>query len=122
MKWPVEGKLIRSESMEHWKDKVAIVTGASAGIGKAVAARLAEEGMRVVAVARRKERLQTICPGTVETEIFDAGGWGNVYTGGDNPLLEPVAVADAAVTLLSTPHSTHIADLIIRPLGERVMA
>ncbi|CAH1406879.1 unnamed protein product [Nezara viridula] len=44
--------------MEHWKDKVAVVTGASAGIGKAVAAKLAEEGMRVVAVARRKERLQ----------------------------------------------------------------
>ena len=31
------------------KDKVAIVTGASRGIGAAIAARLAQEGARVVA-------------------------------------------------------------------------
>lgn len=36
--------------------KVAIVTGASSGIGEAVARALAENGAKVVLAARRKER------------------------------------------------------------------
>lgn len=38
--------------------KVAIVTGASAGIGKACAVALAAAGMKVVACARRKAKLE----------------------------------------------------------------
>ena len=38
--------------------KVAIVTGASSGIGEAVAKTLAENGAKVVLAARRKERYQ----------------------------------------------------------------
>ncbi|QBI20972.1 SDR family NAD(P)-dependent oxidoreductase [Egibacter rhizosphaerae] len=37
--------------------KIAVVTGASSGLGEAVTLRLAEEGMTVYAVARRAERL-----------------------------------------------------------------
>jgi len=40
-----------------WKDKVAVVTGASSGIGEATAQHLASAGLQVTLVARRLERL-----------------------------------------------------------------
>ena len=39
---------------------MALVTGASAGIGWATCQQLALAGLRVVAVARRRERLETL--------------------------------------------------------------
>ena len=41
------------------KDKVAVITGASIGIGLAVAEGLAAEGVHLVMVARQQERLQS---------------------------------------------------------------
>ncbi|HEY6870597.1 MAG TPA: SDR family oxidoreductase, partial [Novosphingobium sp.] len=41
------------------KDKVAVVTGASNGIGRATARLLAQEGARVVMIARRPDVLET---------------------------------------------------------------
>lgn len=46
--------------MESLKDAVAVVTGASAGIGRATARELLEAGARVVVGARRRERLEAI--------------------------------------------------------------
>jgi len=50
-------------------DKVTVVTGASSGIGAALAAMLADEGARVVLAARRGEQLETVAAG-----IRQAGG------------------------------------------------
>ena len=51
------------------RDKVVAITGASSGIGKAVAVLLAKEGAKVVLAARRADQLQQIVAG-----IKDAGG------------------------------------------------
>ncbi|CAE6724569.1 MAG: SDR family oxidoreductase [Nitrospira sp.] len=54
--------------MAHLKDKIAIVTGSSSGIGKAIALRFAQEGATVIVAARRLDKCQ-------ETVVeIEAGG------------------------------------------------
>jgi len=51
------------------KGKVAVVTGASRGIGEAICARLAMEGARVVASARTAESGESRLPGTLHDTV-----------------------------------------------------
>ncbi|MBN1686876.1 MAG: SDR family NAD(P)-dependent oxidoreductase [Spirochaetales bacterium] len=53
----------------QWYGKVALITGATGGIGAAVARKLASKGIEVVLLGRRKERLETL-----HEEIRSAGG------------------------------------------------
>ncbi|KAJ8921535.1 hypothetical protein NQ315_003155 [Exocentrus adspersus] len=77
-------------SMDRWTGKVAVVTGASSGIGAAIAEALAKEGLQVVALARRKDRLEDLTKKvnnqkgriipiqtdiSVETDILNAFTW-----------------------------------------------
>ncbi len=45
---------------EPFRERVVIITGASAGIGRALALQLASQGARVVLAARRQDRLEEI--------------------------------------------------------------
>lgn len=44
--------------MERWKGRVALVTGASVGIGAATARALVQQGMRVVGCARNVDKIE----------------------------------------------------------------
>ena len=66
---PLKRGIGKGEHVNRLKDKVAIVTGSSSGIGKAIALRFGAEGAKVVVTARR----MALCEQTV-AQIMKAGG------------------------------------------------
>lgn len=83
-------------SMDRWVGKVAVVTGASAGIGAAIAKQLVENGMKVVGFARRVEKVEHLakslqgekgqlyavqCDVREEEDIINAFQWVNENLG-----------------------------------------
>lgn len=62
--------------MDRWVGKVALVTGASAGIGASVTEELAKAGVKVFAAARRVEKVEELKKnvGKVNGEIIPIKG------------------------------------------------
>jgi len=63
--------------------KTALITGASAGIGYATAIALAKQGAKIVATARREDRLRGLCDAVAASggeAIFHAGDAGDEST------------------------------------------
>ncbi len=57
--------------MTRWRGKWALVTGASAGIGWALAEELAAEGANLVLTARRRDRLETLARQLTEARSIE---------------------------------------------------
>lgn len=63
-----------SSKTSRFAGKTALITGASSGIGAATARRLAKKGLKVILVARRKERLEQLA-----AEIQAGGGVAKIF-------------------------------------------
>lgn len=99
--------------MGRFEGKIAIVTGGTAGIGRAVAARLVGEGARVIVVARSKDRGEAaiaqlgdaaqLVVGTVDhRETADQAVAAAVAAGGPDVLINNAGI-DHTNDLLETP-------------------
>ncbi|XP_052860260.1 farnesol dehydrogenase-like [Anopheles cruzii] len=103
--------------MERWIGKVAVVTGASSGIGAAVVKALAGAGMITVGLARRAERVEAMrkelpaavatrihalkCDVTNEASILEAFASVQRQFGGVDVLINNAGVSRQEVTLVS---------------------
>lgn len=102
--------------MEQWKSKVAVVTGASSGIGAAIAKALSIQGVIVVGMARRLDRLNELkkellaenkdavfhavkCDLSAENEIVAAFEYVGLTFGGVDILINNAATVKFGLTL-----------------------
>lgn len=95
--------------MDRWENKVAVVTGASSGIGAVIAVNLAKAGMNVIGLARRQERVDELiatipvngkgslhsfkCDVSAEAEVLAAFEWIRKEFGGIDVLINNAGTA-----------------------------
>ncbi|XP_055915108.1 farnesol dehydrogenase-like isoform X3 [Eupeodes corollae] len=120
--------------MERWQNRVAVVTGASCGIGKAIADDLVKAGLRVVGLARRYDRMTENrarlpealqsryfirkCDISVESEVKQAFDWVEHSLGGTDILINnagivrPGNIVDMDSQMIDEVFNTNVKGLI----------
>jgi NAD(P)-dependent dehydrogenase (short-subunit alcohol dehydrogenase family) len=91
------------------KDKVVLITGASSGIGKAAALKIAEAGAKTIIVARTEEKLLE-----TQREIEARGGKAFIYTAD----IADIASCDALVQQVLVDHGG--VDVLINNAGRSI--
>jgi NADP-dependent 3-hydroxy acid dehydrogenase YdfG len=82
-------------------EKIALITGATSGIGKATALKLAEKGYNVILCGRRTEKLEELK---------------KVYEGFEPLIAEDIA--DLICYIVSVPERVTIADVTVYPKSQ----
>ena len=106
------------------ENKVVVVTGASSGVGREIALRFAKEGAKVVAVARRAERLAALEEASKEFagEIVALVGLKDTTTGdtlcdkNKNIILTGIEFLPPVLSMSVTPESNGDEEKIISGL------
>ena len=106
---PRPGPVHRPQPAGRVKDKVVVVTGASSGIGKATALKLASAGAKVMLVARGEEKLLD-----TKKEIEAAGGRSWIYSAD----VSDMASCDALVAKVLKDHGG--CDYLINNAGRSI--
>lgn len=94
--------------MERWQNRVAVITGASSGIGAACTKLLVAAGLQVVGLARRSERLEQLwqslpadqrqrfhqrtCDVSAEAQVNSAFEWIEQHLGGVDVLINNAGI------------------------------
>ncbi|XP_069683482.1 farnesol dehydrogenase-like [Periplaneta americana] len=107
---PVAFVCTRLGTMQRWAGRVAMVTGASSGIGAAITKELVNKGLRVVGMARRIDNIEALsaslqsAPGqlypvkadlTLENEVSSVFRWVKSNLGGVDILVNSAGTASA---------------------------
>ena len=126
--------------MNRLEDRVAVITGASRGIGKAIAIACAAEGARVAVVARTEAQWDARMPGSIHETVRDIRAAGGAATAIAADLANPdevdtvierarsalgpigILVNNAALTIPGRPPTAPARRCISRELGATICA
>ncbi|XP_062126334.1 farnesol dehydrogenase [Drosophila sulfurigaster albostrigata] len=113
--------------MDRWQNRVAVVTGASSGIGAECCKDLVAKGMIVVGLARRVDRLEELkaalpvdqsprfygrqCDVSVEQQVIDSFAWVNETLGGADVLINNAGII-RRIHLIDEGNSVDILNII----------
>lgn len=114
--------------MERWCGKIAVITGASSGIGASIAIELVKQGIRVIGLARRIERVEALktqlpeskqselrafkCDVTSEDDIKNAFKWIELNFGVIHILINNAGIGVTGMNILDDDNTDKLKGII----------